>query len=115
MTCTDETTSIGRLMASPPVAGSVTFAEFTNQPACVDCAPFILIRPSGPRTTPGTNGNRLSNFSFRLGADSTVDWPIVVFWTESSETVGSVAVTVTLLLTPAILSSIATTEVVPDS
>ena len=28
-----------------------------SQPACVACAPFMLIRPSGPRTTPGTKGN----------------------------------------------------------
>ena len=33
MTCTDDTTSIGRLMAGLPVAGSVTFALFTSAPA----------------------------------------------------------------------------------
>ena len=52
-------------------------AEFTSQPACVAWAPFMLIRPSGPRTTPGTRGSRLSIFSSWLGAASTVDWPIV--------------------------------------
>src|SRR5258706_4788205 len=113
MTWTEETTSIGRLIACPPVAGSVTFAEFTSQPACVACAPFMLMRPSGPRTTPGTRGRRLSILSLSLGAFSTVDWVIVLVWADFSIGGGSLAVTVTELVTVATLRSIGTTEVVP--
>src|SRR6266404_1519490 len=43
MTCTDDTTSIGRLMAGPPVTGSVTFALFTSAPLCVLRVPLRLI------------------------------------------------------------------------
>ena len=68
MTCTDDTTSIGRLIAGLPVAGSVTFALLTSAPLCVLLAPFRLMCPSGPRTTPGTSGRRDSNRSSRLGA-----------------------------------------------
>jgi hypothetical protein len=50
--CTDSTTSIGRFIAVLPVTGSVTLALFNSEPLCDDLAPFMLIRPSGPRTTP---------------------------------------------------------------
>ena len=72
MTWTEDTTSIGRLIAGLPVAGSVTLALLTRAPLCVLRAPFMLIRPSGPRTTPGTIGNRLSKRSFTLGASAIV-------------------------------------------
>ncbi len=63
---------MGRLIAGPPEAGSVTFALLTSAPLCVLRAPFILIRPSGPRTTPGTRGRSVSNFWSALGALSIV-------------------------------------------
>lgn len=60
MTFTDSTTSIGRFIAVLPVTGSVTFELFNSEPPCDDLAPFILIRPSGPRTTPGIKGSKPS-------------------------------------------------------
>ena len=107
---------MGRFIASAPVAGSVTFAEFTSHPPCVERAPFILIRPSGPRTTPGTRGSRLSTFSLVFGAASTVAWVMVVDCADCSDTADtadSVAVTVTELVTAVSSSGIAATAVSP--
>ena len=68
MTWTEDTTSSGRLIAGLPVAGSVTFELLTSAPLCVLLAPFRLMCPSGPRTTPGTSGSKLSRRSLRFGA-----------------------------------------------
>src|SRR5437764_244427 len=68
---------MGMLIAVSPVAGSVTSALLTSDPFCEACAPFMLIRPVGPRTTPGTRGSKLSTCSFRFGMRSTADSPIV--------------------------------------
>jgi hypothetical protein len=44
ITCTEETTSMGSRMAWPPVAGSVTFAEFIRPGRSLHLpgAPFLL-------------------------------------------------------------------------
>src|SRR5215471_21271371 len=76
-TCTDETTSMGMLIAFSPVAGSVTSELLTRDPFSEERAPLILIRPLGPRTTPGTRGSKSSKRSSRFGMCSTVDWLIV--------------------------------------
>src|SRR6266481_6260822 len=78
MTCTDATTSIGRLSAGPPVTGSVTFALFTSAPLWVLRVPLRLTCPSGPRTTPGMSGSELSNRSFTLGASRRVNHILAV-------------------------------------
>ena len=72
MTCTDDTTSTGRLMAGLPVTGSVTFALLTNAPLCVLRVPLRLTCPSGPRTTPGMSGREPSKRSLTLGASRNV-------------------------------------------
>src|SRR5215470_14032170 len=71
------------------------------------------MRPSGPRTTPGTKGSRLSTLSFWLGAACTVAWLIVVLDDDSSMGTGSLAVTVTVSLTVAIVSSTGNCTVAP--
>ena len=68
ITSTEETTSIGTLIPGLPVAGSVALALFTRAPLWVVRAPFMLMRPSGPRTTPGSVGRTLSVRSSRFGA-----------------------------------------------
>src|SRR5277367_687443 len=96
MTCTDATTSIGRLRAGLPVTGSVTFALFTSAPLCVLRAPFRLMCPSGPRTTPGTSGRVLSKPSFTFGALRSVCSEIV----SEAEAFPPVGVAVTVTATP---------------
>src|SRR6266853_4553945 len=116
MTWTEETTSIGKLMAWPPVAGSVTLAEFTSQPACVACAPFMLIKPSGPRTTPGTRGSKASTRSCLFGAFKTVDLFMTDCSDEYVETGGSaLAVTVTDSFRASTLNSTGTSTAVPET
>src|SRR5215468_8327548 len=76
----------------------------------------MLIRPSGPRTTPGTSGSRLSTFSLVFGAASTVDWLIVVDcadWVATTDSVGSDAVTVTELVTAVSVNGIDAAAVSP--
>src|SRR5271166_2219471 len=96
MTCTDDTTSMGRLMAELPVAGSVTLALFTSAPLWVLRAPFRLILPSGPRTTPGTSGSKVSKRSFTLGASA------IVFSVMVSVRVGAFASLLSVSLTETI-------------
>jgi hypothetical protein len=60
-------------MPAPPVTTSVTFALFNNVAPWDSLAPFMLIKPSGPRTTPGINGRRVSKRSFAFGAFFSVD------------------------------------------
>src|ERR1700747_129311 len=59
---------MGTLMPGPPVPGSVALALFTSAPLWVLRAPFRLMRPSGPRTTPGSVGKTLSARSSWFGA-----------------------------------------------
>ena len=59
---------MGTAIPALPVAGSVALALFTSAPLCVLRAPFMLMRPSGPRTTPGRVGRILSARSSMFGA-----------------------------------------------
>ena len=59
---------MGTSIPGLPVAGSVALALFTSAPLCVFRAPFMLMRPSGPRTTPGSVGRTLSVRSSMFGA-----------------------------------------------
>jgi hypothetical protein len=111
---TEETTSIGTLMAELPVAGSVTLALFTRAPLWVLRAPFGLIRPSGPRTTPGTRGNTLSNRSFTLGASAIV-FSVIVFVIVGDLLSSAVSVTVTDVVTVIGFSSNSALTTVPAS
>ena len=57
--CTDDTTSMGRLMAGPPVTGSVTFALFTQRSALsVASALEIDVATGSAQKTPGTREKR---------------------------------------------------------
>jgi len=102
--CMEETTSTGRFIAGLPVTGSVTLALFTSAPLCVLRAPFMLIWPSGPRTTPGIIGRALLKRSFTFGAARSVCSEIV---SDGAGTFASVtfAVTVTVLFTSGGFSS----------
>src|ERR1035438_3900704 len=113
MALTEETTSIGRLIAGVPEAGSVTLALFTRAPLWLLRAPFILIRPSGPRTTPGTSGSKLSNRWFALGASAMVSSEMVA---EDVETSASFwfPVTVTEVVTVTRFISRGTFKSAPD-
>src|ERR1700720_3233217 len=62
MTCTDDTTSMGRLMAMPPVTGSVTLALFTSAPLCVLRVPLRLMWPSGPHNSGNKRKGTLKPF-----------------------------------------------------
>src|SRR6266446_2323640 len=80
------------------VTGSVTFALFTRAPLCVLRLPLRLTRPSGPRTTPGMRGSKLSKRSFALGASRNVFSEIVSEGAESLVSAGS-GVTTTEVVT----------------
>src|SRR5208282_2886657 len=81
---------MGSLIAAAPVTGSVTLALLTSDPPCDALAPFILIRPSGPRTTPGIKGSNASMRSSLFGALTTVDLSITDWSDEYVESGGSV-------------------------
>src|ERR1700681_2948654 len=68
---------MGRFIAGLHVTGSVTLALLMRAPPCDERAPFILMRPSGPRTTPGIRGSTASMRSLLLGALRMADLPIV--------------------------------------
>src|SRR5581483_1977995 len=101
-------------MAALPVAGSVTLALLIRAPPCDERAPFILIRPSGPRTTPGISGSRESIRSLLFGALIMAEWPMVV-WSDDSagEGASALAVTVTDSFSKAAWSSIDVSATAP--
>src|SRR5271169_4320900 len=100
---------MGRFIAGLPVTGSVTLALLMRAPPCDERAPFILMRPSGPRTTPGIIGRTASIRSLLFGALRMADWPMVDCSDDSDEAAGSaLAVTVTEALRSATWSSIET-------
>src|SRR5260370_432808 len=80
---------MGRLIAALPVTGSVAFALLTRDPPCDERAPFMLIRPSGPRTTPGIRGSNASTRSCLFGAFKTVDLSMTDWSDEYVERAGS--------------------------
>ena len=107
---------MGRLIAGLPVAGSVVFALLTREPPCDVRAPFILMSPSGPRTTPGIRGNNESARSCWFGAFKIVDLSMTDWSDESVETAcEALAVTVTDSFTVSTRSSIWASTTVPDS
>src|ERR1700675_1315018 len=89
ITFTESTTSMGRLIAALPVTGSATLGLLTRDPLCDARAPFMLIRPSGPRTTPGIKGSNASTRSCLFGAFKTVDLFMTDWSDEYVETGGS--------------------------
>ena len=104
---------MGTFIAGPPAAGSDTLALSTSMPLCVSRVPLRLIRPSGPRTTPGTKGSKLSKRSSTLGASRTVDSPIRLVADASFGLPESVLVTVTDCCTASNFISSVTLEISP--